>query len=232
MNRITSILNTTLTCMLIGGGVIAESPINVALGKLTTSNSAESKPYARDAGRLTDGDQKTDAYPGAFSLDYTVSLTIHAEGGAKTDATGFDLDSLVIDWGKYGRHFPGHKQADGSWAPAAYQADYVQWYQIDYSTGTMDDWQKLHECSGRPTDEDAKGVIVERNPVNATFSEGEVRTTLKDIGLHNVTKIRIRARGAHWIGIHELSAFGKPSSSEDRPAGSRRGGRQDGLTSH
>ena len=224
MERKKSILCTTLICILLGSrGIIAGSSNNVALGKLVTSNIAESKTYARAAARMTDGNQKTDAYPGSHSLDYTLNLTIHAERGAKTDAGGFDLDSLVIDWGEYGRHFPGSKQADGSWAPAAYKADYVHWYQIDYATASCNDWQKLHECHGRPTDEDSKLIKVERIPVTASFSEGEVKTTLKDIHLHHVTKIRIRARGAHWIGIYELSAFGRPSLSEnqreDNPCG-------------
>ena len=35
------------------------------------------------------------------------------------------LDSLFIAWAKCGRHFPGRKRGDGSWAPAAYEAEYV-----------------------------------------------------------------------------------------------------------
>ena len=211
MNRTVSLFSTTLTCMLLGSvGALAGSA-NVALGKLTTSNIAESGTYSRSAAHLTDGNRKTDAYPGSFSLDYTVALTVHTEGASKTEATGFDIESLVIDWGKYGRHFPGVKREDGSWAPAAYKADYVNWYQVDYATGTMDTWKTLHTCSGRPTDEDAKGIQVQRIPDTASYSEGEVITTIKDLNLHNVTRIRIRARGGHWIGIHELCVFGQSS---------------------
>ena len=191
---------------------MAGSDSNVALGKKVVSGRAESPTYSRGAARLTDGNHATDAYPGAFSLDYTVDLTIHAEGETKTDATGFDLHSLVLEWGKYGRHFPGEKRADGSWVPSAYKADYVNWYRIDYTTATTAEWQTLHECQGRPTDEDAAGVVAERIPSTASFSEGKVRTTFKNIKLRNVAKIRIRARGAHWIGIHELSAFGQPAA--------------------
>ena len=210
------LLSAAVTCMLLGSlGATAGTARNVALGKLTISNIAESRTYSRSSGHLTDGNRKTDAYPGAFSLDYTVNLTVYTEGATKTDATGFEIDSLVIDWGKYGRHFPGVKRADGSWAPAAYKADYVHWYQVDYATGTTNAWKTLHVCSGRPTDEDAKGVQVERTPNTASFSEGEVITRIKDINLHNVTRIRIRARGRHWIGIHELNVFGRPSPADD-----------------
>ncbi len=185
---------------------------NVALGKHVTSEAAGSSEYRRSADRLTDGNLETDAYPGAFSLDYTVSLLAHAGKDAAVDAASYDVQTVVIHWGKFGRHFPGAKQADGSWVPAAYEADYVNGYRVEYLTRRSEEWTLLHECKGRPTDEKAEGVLVRRDPASATSSEGNVTTTLDDLPLRDVIAIRIRATGAHWIGVYELEALGFASS--------------------
>lgn len=97
--------------------------------------------------------------------------------------------------------------------PAAYEADYVNGYRVEYLTRKSEEWMLLHECKGRPTDEKAKEVVVTRDPVSASSSEGEVITTLDDLPLRDVIAVRLRATGAHWIGVYELEVLGVPYRS-------------------
>ncbi len=186
---------------------------NVALAKKVTGAVHESPQYARAAWRLTDGNIKTDAYPGALSLDYTIDLTTYHEGDGRTEARGYDIDSLVIHWGHYGRHFPGAKRPDGSWVPAAYKADYVNNYRIHYQVRGSDKWHLVHEAACMPTVEQATNVTVQRIPAEASESEGEVTTTIALPTLRNVTAVRIRASGGHWVGVFEVCALGRPAAA-------------------
>lgn len=194
--------------------------VNVALGKHVTSGAPGAAEYRRAANRLTDGNLQTDAYPGSFALDYTIDLVINAEKDGAVDAASYDVQTVVIHWGKFGRRFPGVRQADGSWVPAAYEADYVNWYTVEYLSRRSEEWALLHECKGRPTDEVAQGVVVRRDPAAATSSEGIVTTTLDDLPLRDVVAVRIRARGEHWIGVFEVEVLGSASSG---PASGRVG---------
>jgi hypothetical protein len=181
---------------------------NVAAGKHVTSETPANPAYRRAAKRLTDGNLETDAYPGAFSLDYTVSLLVNGDKDTAVAATSYDVQTVVISWGKYGRRFPGEKKADGSWVPAAYEADYVNEYSVEYLTRQSEDWILLHKCKGRPTDEVANGVVVKRSPESSTSSEGIVSTTLVDLPLRDVIAFRLKAKGDHWIGVCELEILG------------------------
>ena len=185
---------------------------NVALGKKVTSLVPESRGYARPAAHLTDGNLKTDAYPGAFTLSYVVDLTTHAEGGNRTKTGCFDVDSIILHWGHYGRHFPGVKREDGSWQPAAYKADYVKHYRMFCRTTRSGEWKLIHTCSSMPTEEKGDNVLVTRDPPTASASEGHVTTTLRNLALRDVTSIRIEAGGGHWIGVHEMKVLGRPSA--------------------
>lgn len=188
---------------------------NAALGKRVVSHVPVSDTYGRAAARLTDGQADTDAYPGAFRVDYEVDLQAYTEEGLPPSATAWHVRAIVIDWGKYGRHFPGAKRPDGTWVPAAYKADYVQDYTVSVrQRGANQAWTVVHAHQGRPTDETGDGIGVTRTPANATSSEGEVRTRLDGLDLHDVTGIRIKARGGHWIGIRELEVFGTPESTD------------------
>jgi hypothetical protein len=188
---------------------------NVALGKKVTSLVPESPTYShkrnRGAEKLTDGDRETLAYPGAFKVDYVIDLKKSADG-AKPVADfrgGYHIDKLLVNWGVYGRHCPGEKDENGHWKPASYKADYVNYYRIDYRTSDMvaEKWLQLHEHQGRPTDENGPGIKVVRDSVDASSSEGLVTTCIENLDLPDVTEIRIRATGNHWIGIHELEAI-------------------------
>lgn len=187
---------------------------NVAAGKHVTSGTPGNPEYRRAANRLTDGNLETDAYPGAFSFDYTVDLVVNADKDAAVEAASYDVQTVVISWGKYGRHFPGVKQADGNWVPAAYAADYVNWYSVEYLTRRSEEWILLHECKGRPTDEVVDGVVVKRDPASSTSSEGTVSTTLDDLPLRDVIAIRLKARGEHWIGVCELEILGSAAGKK------------------
>ena len=188
---------------------------NVAFGKKVTSLVAESPTYSlkRNLGaeKLTDGDGETFAYPGAFGVDYVVDLKKSAKGKKQVDSFrgGYHIDKLRINWGKFGRHFPGERDEKGNWHPASYKADYVNYYRIDYRTSdtASGKWLPLHEHKGRPTDEDAPRIRVVRDPLDASSSEGVVTTCIEELDLADVTEIRIRATGGHWIGIHELEAI-------------------------
>ena len=191
--------------------VLVAGAANVALGKQVTSQEPGSGGHQHAANRLTDGNRETEAFPGAFVFDYTVDLLVCAAKDCAVEAASFDVQTVVIHWGKFGRHFPGAKQADGSWVPAAHEADYVNWYRVDYMTNDSKDWRLLHESNGRPTDENAAGVVVTRDPPTATASEGNVTTTLADLALHDLVAVRLRAKGEHWIGVYELEVLGSPS---------------------
>jgi hypothetical protein len=69
-------------------------------------------------------------------------------------------------------------------------------------------WSSLHEFTGRPADEDASDVEVERFPTELPGCSSEVITTISGLELQGVAEIRIRAKGGHWIGLHELEVFG------------------------
>ena len=56
--------------------------------------------------------------------------------------------------------------------------------------------------------------MVARNPASASSSEGDVVTMLDDLQLRDVIAIRLRATGAHWIGVYELVVLGAPSRSD------------------
>jgi hypothetical protein len=189
-------------------GIQAE---NVALGKHVTSGAPGSAEHRLAANRLTDGNRETYAFPGAFAVDYTVDLCVYANREGPVEVASYDVQSVLIDWGKFGRHFPGVRQPDGNWVPAAYEADYVKEYRLEYLTRRSEEWILLHECKVRPTDEDAEGVLVTRNPPEATSSEGNVTTLLDGLDLCVVVAVRLRATGAHWIGVYELEVRGGPS---------------------
>jgi hypothetical protein len=205
--------------------ILVAGAANVALSKQVTAQEPGSVGHQLPADRLTDGNQETEAFPGASAFDYTVDLLICAAKDCAAEAASFDVQAVVIHWGKFGRHFPGAKQADGSWVPAAYPADYVNWYRVDYMTSDSKDWRLLHESNGRPTDENVAGVVVTRDPPTATASEGNVTTTLADLTLHDVVAARLRAKGEHWIGVYELevqgSASGRSSSGSAVPGAKR-----------
>ncbi len=184
---------------------------NVALGKLVVAGVKEQAGYLRPASRLTDGDLATDAYSGAFTMDYKINLMTYSEGHVVEGVHGFNLQHVVLHWGHYGRHFPGIRQANGQWARAAYKADYVNRYQLEYKRFGEDKWFDLHRFDGRPTDENKKGIRVARDPIYASINEGKVTTCIKVSDLKNVTAIRIKAHGGHCIGLYELEVYGIPS---------------------
>ena len=221
-NDCTGIRNCVAAMLLVLPALAGTRETNIALGKHVTSGEPGATEYRRSASRLTDGNRETDAYPGAFSLDYTIDLLAYAAKECAVDAASYDVQTVTIQWGKFGRHFPGAKQADGSWVPAAYEADYVSWYRVEYLTRRSEEWILLHECKGRPTDEKERGVSVTRDPPAATFSEGDVTTTLDDLPLRDVIAVRLRAKGEHWIGVYELEVLGtasRPSSADLKVGG-------------
>jgi hypothetical protein len=181
---------------------------NVAKGKRVTSGTKEAPNYAPSANNLTDGDLETRAYPQSFSFEYEIDLQKLSDDQPAGNEGGFNIQQIVLYWGHFGRHFPGTKLENGSWAPAAYKADYVNQYTISYRTIESDEWIPLHSYNALPTLEDAENVEVKREPPSATKDEGTVITTLKYLQLKHVTGLKIKAKGGHWIGIYELMALG------------------------
>lgn len=114
-----------------------------------------------------------------------------------------------------GRHFPGAKRPDGSWVPAAYKADYVNFYQLWYRRHGSEVWELLHGATGLPTQEDDTQVEVIRMPQGAEFDQGRVTTVLdvRELELQDVAEIRLEAKGAHWIGVYEVEVLGRPKGN-------------------
>jgi len=175
---------------------------NVALNKHVTPNIKHAG--GRHHARLTDGHWATDAYPNGYAFDYTVNLTQRADGESCDATNGFDVHAIALYWGQFGRHHPG-STGRGSW-----EGDYVKWFTVEYLDQT-DAWHTIHLRKGLPTNGGVEGVRVTRFPAEATVNEGEVLTVLEGLDLCNVVAVRVRAKGGHWIGMHELEVYGTPS---------------------
>lgn len=172
---------------------------NIALGKKVSGRDGASHGKGL-AKHVTDGDYSTHAKPPAFHFDYVVDLRLE-------DADAFFVDEIKVHWGYFGDRFKGVRRGDG-WAPGAWPGEYVKSYRIDYRCAGNDEWFELHKWDGRPVDEDSEGVAVQRRPTQHAGCSSEVTTILSELGLEEVTEIRIRAAGGHWIGLFELEVFG------------------------
>lgn len=212
---------------------------NLLLHRFVTSQIDEHPAYCTAKGytadQLTDGDTQTLAYPGAFSCDYALDLTI----GMDIDPSGdpivdgrylspgpFDINEVVIHWGYFGGHY--RNGPDGVQWPA----DYVTRYRVEYRTaGTPDgQWATLYEHSGAPQDEASReepigcGIGLERIPRRFTveaesqddgrYTCGRCSTSIAGFYLSGVTHLRVRAWGGNWIGIYELEAYGRPTQGQ------------------
>ena len=181
----------------------AQTLTNIALGKPVSGQDGASHGKGL-AKHVTDGDYETHAKPPGSNFDYTIDL--------KNDGSdGCAVQSIKIHWGRFGDQFKGVRSASGKgWASASWPGEYVTFYQIHYRTAGSDEWQLCHSASGRPVDEDAKNVCVERFPTDLLGCSSESATTINGLDLQGVTDVRIRASGGHWIGLYELEVWGTP----------------------
>lgn len=174
--------------------------VNIALGKPVSGRDGASHGKGL-AKHVTDGDPSTHAKPPASNFDYTIQLS-------KEGDKGYDIDTLKVHWGRFGDRFKGIKSSDGSWASAAWPAEYVTSYQIFYRIAGSDQEVSCHSWNGRPAEETGPNVDVERLPTDEAGCSSNSTTTIKNLCLKNVTSLRIQAKGSHWIGLYELEAFG------------------------
>ena len=176
---------------------------NIALGKPVTGRDGASHGQGL-AKHLTDGDPNTHAKPPASSFDYAIDLR-------EPDVPGFSVSRLKIDWGYFGDRFKGVPAADGNgWAGGAWPGEYVTSYEVLHRSIDEDEWTVLHHGACRPADEEAENVTVEKLPTGVVGCSSEVTTTLDGLNLNDVTEIRIKAHGSHWIGLFEVEVFGGP----------------------
>lgn len=181
----------------------AQSLTNIALGKPVSGQDGASHGRGL-AKHVTDGDYDTHAKPPGSNFDYTIDLNNDGSDGGS-------VQSIKIHWGRFGDQFKGIRSADGKgWASASWPGEYVTSYQIHYRIVGSDDWKLCHSASGRPVDEDAKNVRVERFATDTPGCSSESITTINGLDLQGVTEFRIRAGGSHWIGLYELEIWGTP----------------------
>jgi len=174
---------------------------NVALGKPV--HGADGASHGQGLARhLTDGDPATHAKPPASAFDYRIDLQAGAEAS-------YGIEEIVIDWGHFGDQFLGvREQGGGNWSGGAWPGEYVTSYTVEYRRLNEEDWRPVHEFKGRPVDEKAEGVLVEKRPTQKAGCSSESVTRLQGLRLRGVAELRIRATGGHWIGLFELEALG------------------------
>jgi hypothetical protein len=154
------------------------------------------------AKHVTDGDPSTHAKPPASNFEYRIDL----QDGANVS---YAIEQIAINWGCYGDRFIGvRKQGEEKWASGAWPGEYVTSYKVEYRKVEQDNWEAVHQFSGRPVDENAAGVDVIKLPAKNAGCSSESFTILKDLDLHGVAELRISAIGGHWIGLFELEAMG------------------------
>lgn len=174
---------------------------NVALGRPVHGQDGASHGKGL-AKHVTDGDPATHAKPPASQFDYRIDLQVGAEENCR-------IDEIRIHWGRFGDRFEGIREAGGEgWAPAAWPGEYVTSYTVECRLAGAEDWQLVHQHQGRPVDEQAEGVLIEKWPSEEPGCRSESITSLQGLQLERVAELRIRAQGGHWIGLHELEAFG------------------------
>ena len=174
---------------------------NVALGKPVHGRDGASHGKGL-AKHVTDGDPTTHAKPPSSNFDYRVDL----QNG--TDAT-FTVNSIVINWGRFGDKFVGIRQKGSEeWVSAAWPAEYVTSYTIECRKAGQKDWQKVHHFNGRPVDEKAANIVLIKQPAKDAGCSSESITCIQGLQLEGVAEVRVRASGQHWIGLYELEAHG------------------------
>lgn len=173
---------------------------NHALGKPVSGQDGAS--HGRGLARhLTDGDPSTHAKPPTSHFSYVVKL-------AAEPADGVRVEALKISWGRFGDYFSGIRKADGQWAHAAWAGEYVTHYTVEARMCESQDWVKIHEWKGRPSQEFGKHVWVTRQASNEPGVTSLVTTEIRGLDLEGVSDVRIQAKGSHWIGLFELEVLG------------------------
>lgn len=183
-------------------GEIVPSPerINLALGKPVSGEDGASNGKGL-AAHVTDGDYDTHAKPPASQFSYRIDL----QDG---ESTGFSVDEMRIHWKEFGDRFLGIPNPNGDgWAKASWPGEYVTSYQIEYRPHGSGEWLPLHQWAGRPADEKSDKVAVEKSATERQGASSDVTTTIRGIGLKDVSEIRISANGSHWIGVYEVEVF-------------------------
>lgn len=176
--------------------------VNLALGKPVFGKDGASHGKGL-AAHVTDGDYDTHAKPPASHFSYRIDLCDGA-------LTACSIDTLKIHWREFGDRFQGIRSTDGEgWASAAWPGEYVSSYQIEYRQLGSENWLPLHQWTGRPADEKAEKLTVEKTPSERPGCSSEVSTTIHGLSLTDVTEIRISAKGGHWIGLYEVEVFGQ-----------------------
>lgn len=179
-----------------------EAATNIALGKPVSGKDGASHGKGL-AKHVTDGDYDTHAKPPGSSFDYRIDLR---DG----ETTRFTINSMVIHWGRFGDRFKGIPKEGGGWDTASWPGEYVTSYRLEYRQAGSDEWLPLHAWEGRPVDEKAEGVEVQRLPTDQAGCSSEVITTIATHDIRDVAEVRIHANGSHWIGLYELEIFGLP----------------------
>ena len=182
-----------------------ETATNIALGKPVSGKDGASHGQGL-AKHVTDGDYATHAKPPASNFDYRIDLR---DG----ESNRFSIESIAVHWGRFGDRFKGVPKEGGGWKTASWPGEYVTSYTIEYRQVGSDEWLPLHAWKGRPVEEKAEGVEVQRLPTDQPGCSSEVITTIVTPDIQNIAEVRIRANGSHWIGLYELEVFGRPSRS-------------------
>jgi hypothetical protein len=184
----------------IDGIVPTPERTNLALGKPVSGEDGASHGKGL-AAHITDGDYDTHAKPPASHFSYRIDLR---DG----EDTGLTVDEVTIHWKEFGDRFLGIQNPDGNgWSQASWPGEYVTSYQIEYRPLGSEDWLPLHEWNGRPADETADNVAVQKTDSKRRGASSDVTTTIRGLGLKAVSEIRISAKGSHWIGLYEVEVF-------------------------
>lgn len=183
----------------IGEIVPAPERINLALRKAAFGPDGASSEEG--AAHVTDGDINTQSKPPASHFSYSIDLR---DG----ENTGFPVDELKIHWKEFGDRFLGIPNPNGDgWAKASWPGEYVTSYRLEYRPLGSEDWLPLHQWKGRPADETSDKVTVEKSDSERQGASSDVTTTIRGLGLKDVSEIRISAKGSHWIGVYEVEVF-------------------------
>ncbi len=176
--------------------------VNLALGKPVFGKDGASHGKGL-AAHVTDGDYDTHAKPPASRFSYRIDLCDGA-------LTACSIDALKIHWREFGDRFQGIRSTDGEgWASAAWPGEYVSSYQVEYRQLSSENWLPLHQWAGRPADEKATNLTVEKKPSERPGCSSDVSTTIHGLTLADVAEIRISASGGHWVGLYEVEVFGR-----------------------
>ncbi|MCP4709532.1 MAG: hypothetical protein GY869_12970, partial [Planctomycetes bacterium] len=190
---------------------------NVAFGKYVLSRQGNWQDNI--AAHLTDHDLRSLAFPGSSTLDYEIDLQRKTETDNSSNTT-YQIEHIVIHWGVYGAPYLGKRDVKGGWAPpSGFPGQYVTQYLIQYQDDDSkpDQWKTIHECNVSPNLEDSEYVDVILYAAPSPEYTNRVDTCIKNLNIRRVTKLRLIAKGEHWIGLHELTAYGKIENDNSHP---------------